>query len=86
MIDLEKFPFENIREKQKKIIAKNSNTMITSINNPNNKLFYDKVMDSRVDGFNSASIHKCCRGEAKKHKGYIWYYKEDYDKMIKETD
>ena len=28
-----------------------------SINNPNNKLFYDKVMDSRDDGFNSASIH-----------------------------
>ena len=28
-----------------------------SINNPNNKLFYDKVMDSRGDGFNSASIH-----------------------------
>ena len=57
-----------------------------SINNPNNKLFYDKVMDSRGDGFNSASIHKCCRGEAKKHKGYKWYYKEDYDKMIAETN
>lgn len=55
-----------------------------SINNPNNKLFYDKVMDSRDDGFNSASIHKCCRGEAKKHKGYIWYYKEDYDKLTDE--
>ena len=27
------------------------------------------------NGFNQGSVSACCRGELKKHKGYIWKYK-----------
>ena len=29
-------------------------------------------------GFQSACISKCCRGKRKTHKGYRWFYLEDY--------
>ena len=41
---------------------------------------------AKNDGFNSSCISNCCKGKRGTHKGYKWYYKEDYDKMIKETD
>lgn len=49
-------------------------------------LFFENSRQAIKDGFRSGDIHKCCRGELKTHKGYKWYYKEDYDKMITETD
>ena len=49
-------------------------------------LFFKNSKQAIKEGFSSSCIHKCCRGELKTHKGYRWYYKEDYDKMIEETD
>lgn len=49
-------------------------------------LFFENSKQAVEDGFHYSHIHECCRGELKTHKGYKWYYKEDYDKMIKETD
>ena len=49
-------------------------------------LFFENSSQAIKEGFHSSAIHKCCRGEVRTHKGYKWYYKEDYDKMIKETD
>ena len=49
-------------------------------------LFFENSKQAVEDGFHYSHIHECCRGELKTHKGYRWYYKEDYDKMIKETD
>lgn len=31
-------------------------------------------------GFNQSHITGCCRGKRKTHKGYYWYYKENYKK------
>ena len=52
----------------------------------NKKLFYDFISQATKDGFDDSSISKCCKNKLKTHKGYKWYYKEDYDKMITETD
>lgn len=49
-------------------------------------LFFKNSKQAIKEDFSSSCIHKCCRGELKTHKGYRWYYKEDYDKMIAETD
>lgn len=61
------------------------NIVAASINN-GDILFFENVSQATKEGFNSSCIHRCCRGELNTHKGYKWYYKEDYDKMIKETD
>ena len=31
------------------------------------------------NGFNSCNVTRCCRGEQKTHKGYVWKYKERVD-------
>ena len=36
------------------------------------------------NGFNFSHISACCRGERKKHKGFKWMYKNDYEKMLAE--
>ena len=61
------------------------NIVAASINN-GDILFFENVSQATKEGFNSSCIHRCCRGELNTHKGYKWYYKEDYDKMITETD
>ena len=49
-------------------------------------LFFKNSKQAIKEGFSSSCVHKCCREELKTHKCYKWYYKEDYDKMITETD
>ncbi len=33
-------------------------------------------------GFDGASIGQCCRGKKTSYKGYLWMFKEDYEKLI----
>lgn len=45
-----------------------------------------KIWDGAVDvekdlGISRMSIGKCCRGEMKTYKGYIWMFYEDYNNM-----
>ena len=37
---------------------------------------WTSTMECGRNGFNQGSVAACCRGEQKKHKGYIWRYKE----------
>lgn len=59
------------------------------------KLFYKSVSHSAIDGFKPSHVNQCCLmnrlGEEEylkthpcrysQHKGYKWYYKEDYEKL-----
>jgi group I intron endonuclease len=70
-----------------KILPKTSRPIVgISLTKTNDILFYDYMNQAKNDGFNSSCISNCCKGKRGTHKGYKWYYKEDYDKMIKETD
>lgn len=72
-------------EKEIKLSISLKNIVAVSVKNEE-VLFFENARQAVREGFYSSAIHKCCRGELKTHKGYKWYYKEDYDKMIKETD
>ena len=45
------------------------------------KLYKAKVL-AKDDGFDVTSISKCCHRKLKTHKGYEWYFAEDFDKDI----
>ena len=45
------------------------------------KLYKAKVL-AKNEGFDVTSISKCCHGKLKTHKGYEWYFAEDFDKDI----
>ena len=38
------------------------------------------------NGFDSSAVAKCCRGEQKTHKGFLWMFADDYkEKQLKEA-
>jgi|SRR5699024_2640083 len=37
-------------------------------------VFYDSLLSAEKDGFDNGHISKCCKGQRKSHKGYIWKY------------
>lgn len=37
---------------------------------------FASIMEAQRQGFDAGHISKCCRGERKTHKGYIWCFKE----------
>lgn len=45
------------------------------------KLYNAKVL-VKNDGFDETSVSKCCHKKLKTHKGYEWYFAEDFDKDI----
>lgn len=45
------------------------------------KLYNAKIL-AKSDGFDVTSISKCCNKKQKTHKGYEWYFAEDFDKEI----
>ena len=54
-----------------------------NINNPNDVLRFDSLTDAqRIGGFVLQSIHLCCNGKQKKHRGYKW----EYDKAGAENE
>ena len=36
---------------------------------------WPSIMECGRNGFNSCNVTRCCRGEQKTHKGYVWKYK-----------
>lgn len=45
------------------------------------KLYEAKIL-AKYDGFDVTCISKCCHKKSKTHKGYEWYFEEDFDKEI----
>ena len=41
---------------------------------------YKYAKEANKDGFNSKHIGSCCKGNKKTHKGYVWYYADEYKK------
>ena len=37
---------------------------------------------AKEDGFDVTAISKCCHNKLKTHKGYEWYFLENFDKDI----
>ena len=58
----------------KKVVRYNKDTGET-------KLYKAKIL-AKNDGFDVTSISKCCNKKQKTHKGYQWYFAEDFDKEI----
>ena len=70
---------------EKEIKSKTSIKNIVAISIKDGKiLFFENSKQAITKGFDYSHIHKCCRGETKTHKGYMWYYKEDYDRLSEE--
>lgn len=42
---------------------------------------YESMCEAQRDGFSQPTISLCCKGKAKKHKGYIWLYLSDYENL-----
>lgn len=45
------------------------------------KIIFNGLRDAERHGFKHGAISNCCKGKVKKHKGYKWYYLEDYLNM-----
>lgn len=43
---------------------------------------YEALILTEDDGFDRTSVSKCCNKKLKTHKGYQWYFIEDFDKDI----
>lgn len=41
--------------------------------------YYDCAQDTTKDGFNRRHVSACCKGNRKTHKGYKWYYADEYN-------
>ena len=40
--------------------------------------YYKYIRESEKDGFIHSAISKCCEGKRKSHKGYVWYYADEF--------
>lgn len=58
----------------KKVVRYNKETGET-------KLYNAKIL-AKYDGFDVTSVSKCCNKHQKTHKGYEWYFLEDFNKDI----
>lgn len=44
---------------------------------------YKTVSESKKDGFNPSQVSASCLGKRKNHRGFIFYYKSEYETLIK---
>lgn len=59
--------------------SSNLGSLIVQINKLTNKVVNVKYNFEFVEmGFHSGNISQCCKGKRKTHKGYRWFYLEDY--------
>ena len=42
--------------------------------------YFKYMSECEKDGFDRSNICKCCKGEQKHHKNYMWYYADEYFK------
>ena len=45
--------------------------------------YYKCIKESEKDGFHHSAISSCCKGKGKSHKGYTWYYTDEFFNKIK---
>ncbi len=55
-------------------------------NNPSDVEAYLSPKEAEKDGFNRSGISECCNKKRNNHKGYKWYFLDEYQKLIKELD
>lgn len=44
---------------------------------------YTTVSESKKDGFNPSQVSASCLGKRKNHRGFVFYYKSEYETLIK---
>lgn len=44
-------------------------------------LYFEKIQAVKEKGFYPANVHKCCNGKVIQHKGYLWRYANENDKV-----
>lgn len=75
---------ENDKDAQKRIdrtkCGKREPIVGVNIKDNNDIKYYNSMQDAERDiyGFNHGKISMCCQGKRNSHKGYKWYYLEDY--------
>lgn len=73
-----------IKERQKK---SKKIVMIDEVNNEAKE--YNMIKDVVLDGFSEQHAGKACKGkhskQGHKYKKYLWYYKSDYEEMMKDS-
>ena len=67
----------NYGTRTQRVINKRKKYIIRMENKGNIKLYYG-TDEAEKDGFDRSKIVAVCKGNRKKHKGYEWYYVEDY--------
>lgn len=80
---------ENDKDAQKRIDKSKcgKREAIVGVNIKNGDIIqYNSMQDAERDiyGFHHSKISECCQGKRKSHKGYKWYYKENYFNSIHE--
>lgn len=75
------------RKKQEaidKIVAKRSNPVVQLQTDGSFVKAYSSISEAGRNGFNPTDICHCVKGTALSEKGYIWMYKDEYEKTTKE--
>ena len=84
----EKNPWYNkhLTEEHKEKIKKGQNCKsIIGINeNSGVIVFFDTIQDSKKMNFSPTHVVACCKGKNKTHKGYDWYYFDDFEYIFLE--
>lgn len=47
--------------------------------------FYDKIQDTKNDGFKPSSVSRCCRNKLQQHNGYRFMYLSDYETLVNKS-
>lgn len=68
-------------ESIKKIIEKIQKAVFGISLSDKNIIFYKQIKLTKKDGFAYRAISECCKNKRLSHKGYVWIYKEAFDKM-----
>ena len=81
-------------EKHRKSMSKSKRLKIVkikpivriNINNPSDVEAYLSLNDAIKDGFNKSGISECCHKKRYSHRGYKWYFLDEYQNLIKALD
>ena len=46
--------------------------------------YYKYINECKKDGFSSGNVSSCCQGKRNKHKGYKWFYTDEFFNKRKE--
>lgn len=46
---------------------------------------FPSIMEATRHGFTHSSVHQCCRGKLRHHKGFEWMFLSDYENLINKS-